>query len=192
MKAAVPLWHDRGCSILQGRTMLDNATFAASTLGVRPATAIDAPFLEMLYRAARPDLQLLDGTPEQVGALMAQQYEVLQAGTGGNFPNALHFVIEKVAERIGGLIVDFGANEIRLVYLALLPAVRGRGYGREVLQGLQQAAARARAPLAVTVWRSNPGARQLYLSLGFRVEDAQPTAERLVWYPDARPQIVVS
>lgn len=172
--------------------MLGNATFAGSTLGMRPAVATDAPFLEMLYRAARPDLQLLDGTPEQVDALMTQQYAVLQAGTGANFPNALHFVIEKAAERIGGLIVDFGTNEVRLIYLALVPAVRGRGYGREVLQGLQQVATRTRAPLAVSVWRTNPRARQLYLALGFRVEETLPMAERLVWHPDARPQVVVS
>lgn len=172
--------------------MFGNATFAGSTLGLRPATATDAPFLETLYRAARPDLQLIDGTPEQLDALMAQQYAVLQAGTGGNFPNAMHFVIEKTAERIGGLIVDIGSNEVRLIYLALIPTVRGRGYGREVLQGLQQAATRIRAPLAVSVWRNNPRARQLYLAFGFRVEETLPMAERLVWYPDARPQIVVS
>jgi hypothetical protein len=59
------------------------------------------------------------------------------------------------------------------------------------VQGLQQAAARAQAPLAVTVWRSNPRARAMYLELGFVVEEAQPAAERLVWYPQARPMIAV-
>lgn len=172
--------------------MLDNAAFSGSTLGMRPAHAADAPFLEALHRSTRPDLQMLVGAPGQVDALLAQQYEVLQAGAGASYPDAMHFVIEKAAQPVGGLIVDFGPNEVRLIYLALVPAVRGMGYGHEVMMGLQQAASRARAPLAVTVWQHNPHARQLYLSLGFVVESAQPMAERLVWYPDARPMVVVS
>jgi ribosomal protein S18 acetylase RimI-like enzyme len=171
--------------------MFSNATFAASALGLRPAGAADAPFLELLYRSTRPELEQLDATPEQIQALAAQQHEVLQAGAGAAFPNAMHFVVERTAERVGALMVDFGPNEVRLIYLALVPALRGQGYGRQLVQGLQQAAARAQAPLAVTVWRSNPRARAMYLALGFVVEEAQPAAERLVWYPQARPMIAV-
>lgn len=171
--------------------MFGNATFANSPLGLRPATTSDAPFLELLYRSTRPELELLDTTPEQVQALAAQQHQVLQAGAGDAFPNAMHFVVERAAERVGALIVDFGADEVRLIYLALLPVVHGQGYGRQLVQGLQQAVARAQAPLAVTVWRSNPRARAMYLTLGFVVEESQPTAERLVWYPSARPMIAV-
>ena len=171
--------------------MFDNAAFASSSLGMRPATAMDAPFLERLYRSARPDLQLLDGSQEQREALVAQQYGVLQAGTAANHPNAMHFVVEKQGSQIGGLIVDFGANVVHLVYLALIPAVRGQGLGRALVRGLQQAAALAHAPLNAVVWRSNPRARQLYIELGFTVESAQPAAEQMVWYPDARPMVVV-
>jgi ribosomal protein S18 acetylase RimI-like enzyme len=171
--------------------MFGNATFAGSTLGLRPAGPADAPFMEQLHRSSRPELQQLDGTPEQIEALTAQQYGVLQARVGANFPNAMHFVVERTAERIGMLIVDFGPNEIRLIYLALLPALRGQGCGRQLIQGLQQAAARTQAPLAVTVWRNNPQARALYLALGFVVEETQSAAERLVWYPSARPTITV-
>lgn len=171
--------------------MFDNATFNGSALGLRPANAADAPFLAQLYRSTRPEFAQLDATPEQIEALGTQQYGVLQAGAGAQFPNAMHFVVERVSERVGALIVDFGPNEIRLIYLALLPALRGQGYGRQLVQGLQQAAARTRAPLAVTVWRSNPGARALYLALGFVVEESEPAAERLVWYPPARPMVSV-
>lgn len=172
--------------------MFGNATFANSSLGLRPAGAQDAPFLELLYRASRPEFELLDATPEQIQALAAQQHQALQAGAGTTFPHAMHFVVERAAERIGGLIVDFGHNEVRLIYLALLPAQRGQGFGRELVQGLQQAVARVQAPLAVTVWRSNPRARAMYLALGFVVEETQPVADRLVWYPPARPMVVVS
>lgn len=171
--------------------MLDNAMFSASSLSLRPAATADAAFLERLYRSARPDLQWLDGTPEQRDMLVAQQYHVLIAGAGSQHPNAMHFVAEKATERVGGLIVDFGANEIRLIYLALVPAMRGQGLGRELVRGVQQAAARAHAPLTVVVWRSNQRARALYVGLGFTVQSAQPAAEQMVWYPDARPMVVV-
>lgn len=171
--------------------MLGHATFAHSSLGLRPAGTQDAPFLEMLYRASRPELEMLDATPEQVQALAGQQHQVLLAGAGEAFPNAMHFVVERAAERVGALIVDFGPNEVRLIYLALLPALRGQGHGWQLVQDLQQAAARARSPLAVTVWRSNPRARAMYLALGFVVEESQPAAERLVWYPPGRPMIAV-
>lgn len=171
--------------------MLGTITLGGSPLGLRPATAADAPFLEQLYRSTRPDLQQLDATPGQGTAVVAQQYAVLQSGIGASFPDALHFVVEDAAERIGTLVVDFGPDEVRLIHLALVPALRGRGYGRQLLQGLQQAAARTRAPLVVTVWRSNPRARALYLSLGFVVEEAHPVAERLAWYPPAKPMIAV-
>lgn len=172
--------------------MLGNAPFAGSTLGLRPAAAADAPFLEQLHRSTRPDLQQLDAMPEQVEAITAQQYGVLQSGIGASFPNAMQFVVEQAAERVGTVVVDFGPNEVRLIYLALLPALRGKGHGRQLLRGLQQAAARTQAPLAVTVWRSNPRARALYLELGFVVEETHPAAERLVWYPSARPMVVVA
>jgi ribosomal protein S18 acetylase RimI-like enzyme len=171
--------------------MFDNAAFASSSLSMRPAQAMDAPFLETLYRSARPDLQWVEAPQEQREALMAQQYGVLQAGTGANHPDAMHFVVEKQGSQVGGLIVDFGANAVHLIYLALVPAVRGQGLGRELVRGLQQAASRAHAPLVTVVWRSNPRARQLYIELGFTVESIQPAAEQLVWYPDARPMVVV-
>lgn len=171
--------------------MQGNMTLDGTSLGLRPATSADAPFLEQLYRSTRPELQALDAASGQAPSVAAQQYAVLQSGIGASFPDAMHFVVEQASGRIGSLVVDFGANEVRLIHLSLLPAVRGRGYGRQLLQGLQQAAARAHAPLAVTVWRSNPRARALYLSLGFAVEETHPVAERMVWYPPSRPMVAV-
>jgi ribosomal protein S18 acetylase RimI-like enzyme len=171
--------------------MFSQNHLATSALAMRPANAKDAAFLQQLYRATRTDLLQLDLGSAQAEALVAQQYEVLQAGTAEEFPHAMHFVVEKTASRVGAVIVDFGPAEVRLVYLALLPAVRGQGHGQQLVRGLQQAAERAGAPLAVTVWRSNPHARALYLALGFVVEQALPVAERMVWYPPTRPMVVM-
>lgn len=165
--------------------MIEGSTAFSSGLSLRPAAANDQGFLQALYKASRPDLQLIEGENDMREHVIEQQYKTLEVGVGTNYPNALHFVIEKSATRVGSIIVDFGHNEVRIVYLAFIAEARGRGYGKEVLRGMQQAAARVRCPLAVTVWRNNPLAKQVYLELGFRVEDTQLIAERMVWYPGA-------
>ncbi|WP_311884783.1 MULTISPECIES: GNAT family N-acetyltransferase [unclassified Pseudomonas] len=163
--------------------MADSAAVAAEGLVVRPSRATDGPFLQSLYQTARPDLQWVDGEPEQVQQLVAQQFQVQELGMGDNYPNAMHYVVEKLGTAIGALSTDFGANEIRVLYLAFIPQARGQGFGRAVLQGVQKAAQQIRCPVATVVWTSNPHARRHYLALGFAVEESNPAAERLVWYP---------
>ncbi|MBX8473084.1 GNAT family N-acetyltransferase [Pseudomonas sp. RIT778] len=161
--------------------MTDN--LAADGLVVRPSRATDGPFLQSLYQSARPDLQWIDGEQEQVQQIVAQQFQVQEQGMGENHPNAMHYIVEKLGTAIGALSTDFGVNEIRVLYLAFIPQARGKGYGRTVLQGVQKAAQQVRCPVATVVWANNPHARQHYLALGFAVEECNPAAERLVWYP---------
>lgn len=163
---------------------MNNKPFANTHgLVVRPSRASDGAFLQMLYHSARPDLQLIDGEREQVEAVIGQQFQIQEQGLGDHFPNAMHYVVEKLGTLIGALVTDFGHNEIRVLYLAFIPAARGKGYGRIVLQGVQQAAEQIRCPVATVVWANNPHARQHYLALGFQVEERDVAAERLVWYP---------
>ena len=163
--------------------MFGNASSLPFGLSVKPAQSDDRAFLETVYRSSREDLSAMQGERDLVQSVYELQYRVLQEGAGNAFPNAMHFVIEKTRERVGGLIVDFGHNEVRIVYLALVPAARGQGLGKAVLQGIQKAAASAGAPVAVTVWHNNPLAKRTYLALGFIVESSTPAAERMVWYP---------
>ncbi|MHC8384400.1 GNAT family N-acetyltransferase [Pseudomonas sp. LB3P14] len=165
--------------------MANNDSVAADGLVIRPSRASDGPFLHSLYQAARPDLQWIDGEPEVVEHVVAQQFQVQEQGLGERFPNAMHYVIEKLGTAIGALTTDFGPNEIRVLYLAFIPKARGQGYGRTVLQGVQKAAQQIRCPVATVVWANNPHARQHYLALGFQVEERNPAAERLVWYPQS-------
>ncbi|AMB86737.1 acetyltransferase [Pseudomonas agarici] len=156
---------------------------SAAGLSMRPSRATDGPFLRSLYQSARPELQWIDAEPELIEQVIAQQFQVQEQGVGDHYPDAMHYVVEKLDTPIGVLSADFGPNEIRVLYLAFIPAARGKGFGRIVLQGVQKAAEQVRCPVATVVWASNPQARQHYLALGFRVEESSPAAERLVWYP---------
>ncbi|OPA95854.1 GNAT family N-acetyltransferase [Pseudomonas fluorescens] len=163
--------------------MLNKDGALAQGLVVRPSRSTDGPFLQGLYRSARADLQWIDGEQALVEEVIAQQFQVQEAGLDTHFPGALHYVVEKLGTPIGALSADFGPNEIRVLYLAFIPAARGQGFGRVVLQGVQRAAAQVVCPVATVVWASNPHARQHYLALGFRVEEDTAAAQRLVWYP---------
>lgn len=169
--------------------MSGSIPLARSSLAMRPAHAADEGFLLRLYRSARPDLALLPLPPAELDALVAQQYQAMLQGAGQMFAGAQHYVIERQGDAVGALIVEIGSSELRIVYLAMIPAVRGQGVGAELLHGLQQAARQVRAPLVATVWQANTRARSLYLRLGFRVEATQPGVERLAWYPEARPTV---
>ncbi|WP_024696758.1 GNAT family N-acetyltransferase [Pseudomonas avellanae] len=152
-------------------------------LVVRPSRETDGAFLQVLYHSARPDLQLIDGERDQIEDVVVQQFRVQDLGLGEHFPNAMHYVVEKLGTPIGALVTDFGHNEIRVLYLAFIPAARGKGYGRNVVQGVQQAAEQIRCPVATVVWANNPHAREHYLALGFEVQERDVAAERLIWYP---------
>lgn len=148
---------------------MQNKPFANTDgLVVRPSRETDGAFLQMLYHSARPDLQLVDGERDQVEEVIAQQFRVQDQGLGENFPNAMHYVIEKLGTLIGALVTDFGHNEIRVLYLAFMPAARGKGYGRKVLQGVQQAAEQIRCPVATVVWSTTPTHASSIWHWGFR------------------------
>jgi predicted GNAT family acetyltransferase len=78
--------------------------------------------------------------------------------------------------------VHRGAQEIRLMELALLPAWRGHGIGGALVQTLVQEATEASLPVTLHVEPSNP-ARRLYLRAGFRHAEELGFYERLVWLP---------
>lgn len=152
-------------------------------LGLRPMRSTDAGFVESLYRTTRNDLRLIDAESGFVDHLIDMQYQAQTQGYGDMFPNAMHMLVEHHGQSIGRVIIDFGHNEIRIVDIAFIPQARGKGHGRELLKGILQAARSARAPVALTVDRANLTARQLYLSLGFQVQETTPSHEYMLWYP---------
>lgn len=163
--------------------MRDKGIRLPENLGIRPAREEDKGFIESLYRSTRDDLRYVDAEEEFVEELILLQHRAQGQGYGEAFPNAFHFIVEKLGEKIGRIIVDFGHNEIRLLDIAFIRQARGKGYGSGVIRALQHAASQARAPLTLTVHRGNPAARRLYLALGFRVEQADQMVEFMTWYP---------
>lgn len=152
-------------------------------LALRPARDEDAGFFASLYRSTRDDLRLIDAEKDAVEHLIDTQYQAQTEGYAEKFPNAWYFVVERLGECIGRVILDFGSNEVRVVDIAFVPAARDHGFGAEILKGMQMAAAQVRAPLTLSVNLTNVAAKRLYLQLGFQVLETGPTVELLAWYP---------
>lgn len=162
---------DQGIDIRDGLTM-------------RPARASDGTFLASLYRDSRQDLLLgLDGEPDFIETVIELQQRCQTTGYGNDFPNAMYFVVERLGDPIGRVAVDFRQAEVRVLDIALIAAARGQGYGTAVLRALQAAAAKAMAPLSLSVMQHNLGARRLYATLGFRVAESRPPVDLMVWTP---------
>jgi ribosomal protein S18 acetylase RimI-like enzyme len=102
----------------------------------------------------------------------------------------MHFIVEKNHSQLGVVMVDFGYNEVRIIFLAMQPQARGQGYGKQVLQGLQQAAQRVGCPLAAVVWQQNTQAQRLYQALGFVLQESGDMANKWIWYPQPNKVIV--
>lgn len=152
-------------------------------LSIRPARANDQAFLTKLHHSSRDDLRLLDAEADFIEALITLQQRAQNEGYGHDFPNALYFVVEKLGERIGRIVIDFGAQEVRLIDILFIPAARGQGYGASVIRSLQHAAAQVHTPLTLSAMHSSPQVLQWYLNLGFKIVATQATHSALTWYP---------
>lgn len=166
--------------------MLPGLASLPEGLGMRPAGPADQPFLASLYSSTRDDLRLIDGEKEFVDSIVDMQFRAQGIGYGHQYPNAMYFIVEKQRDRIGKVTLDFGPNAVHVVDIAFIPAARGKGYGKGVLQAIQMAAGMSKAPVVLSVAKDNYPARQLYTQLGFRLEEAGTMYDRLIWYPDVR------
>ncbi len=136
---------------------------------LRQENSNDKSFLEALYRSTRDDLLQL-GLPEaMMSGLIQMQFNAQQSGYRSQFPDAEYSIIEKEGKPIGYLVIHYGTEIIRLVYIALLPGERNRGYGRSLIHGLQTEAAESNKSLALTVDPLNKRAKHLYLDSGFQI-----------------------
>ncbi len=153
-------------------------------MSMRPAMAADGPFVESLYKSTRDDLKTIDAEAGFIEELIEQQYHAQTVGYGEKFPNAMYFVVEKVNQKIGRVVVDFGPNEVRVVDIALIPTARNQGFGQGIIKSLQYAAASSGAPLTLTVAAGNIAATRLYAKMGFQPIEESPTYNLLAWYPN--------
>jgi ribosomal protein S18 acetylase RimI-like enzyme len=153
---------------------------------LRPATQNDEVFIANLFRSTRQTILMADAERGYLEMIVEQQQELQIKGYEINYPNAFVFIAEFQQEKIGRVIVDFGSNVANLIDIMFILQARNKGYGRSIIQALQQAAQKNVIPMTLVVDQENTSAKHLYLSLGFKTESIKPPSELMVWYPQTQ------
>jgi ribosomal protein S18 acetylase RimI-like enzyme len=139
---------------------------------LRPIAQEDEKFLCEVYASTRvEELAQVPWSDEQKAAFLYMQFSAQHQYYQEHYPRAAFDVILVAGEPAGRLYVHRGADELRIVEIAILPAWRNKRVGTHLLGALQAEAALARKPLRIHVERLNP-ALSLYERLGFKmIED---------------------
>jgi ribosomal protein S18 acetylase RimI-like enzyme len=139
---------------------------------LRPIGQEDEKFLCEVYASTRvTELARVPWSDEQKAAFLYMQFTAQHQYYQEHYPRAAFDVILVAGEPAGRLYVHRGADELRIVEIAILPAWRNKRVGTHLLGALQAEAALARKPLRIHVERLNP-ALSLYERLGFKmIED---------------------
>lgn len=150
-------------------------------LHARAPDSADADFLARLYASTRPDLHSITADPAFVDSLIAMQQRLQTAAYAHAFPDADYLLLEHHGQCAGRIVIQQGAAELRLVDIALLPALRGQGLGSLILRALQRFCSERNLGLTLSVHHTNPDARRLYRRLGFEIASCSALSDQLVW-----------
>lgn len=148
---------------------------------LRPVGEDDQNFLDALYASRRPDLQQLPLDPIAVAQMIKMQQHVQMAGVRQHFPEAQHYIVEQAGKSVGRVIIDAGANDLRLVDIAIAPEAQRNGIARSVLLAMQELALGKNLTISLAVELSNQAARALYLQMGFLVQSSDGLFEQMRW-----------
>jgi ribosomal protein S18 acetylase RimI-like enzyme len=148
---------------------------------LREAVEEDSEFLFRVYASTR--VEELAGVPwsdEAKSAFVRMQFDAQHAQYRSAYVHAQFLVVVHDDEPIGRLYLNRDSHDLRIMDIALLPAWRGRGIGRRLVEDLQAEAAAAGAIVSLHVEPDNP-ARRLYSRLGFRHAGDAGLYQRLEW-----------
>lgn len=109
--------------------------------------------------------------------LIAQQQQLQELGYRQAFPQAHTLVIEANGAPAGKLVLDEQRRQLRVVDIAVAPALRGRGLATAVLRQLQQRG----FDVALSVAHDNLAAIRLYRSLGFEEQSRDEVRMEMRW-----------
>ncbi|HTI72646.1 MAG TPA: GNAT family N-acetyltransferase [Candidatus Limnocylindria bacterium] len=152
---------------------------------LRPVASNDREFLFRVYASTRTDeLALVPWTNAQKETFLRQQFEAQDRHYQSAYGDAQYSVVQVDGSDAGRLYAWRGAQEIRIVDIALLPAWRNQGIGTDLLRTLCQEAERTRKSLTIHVEVHNP-AQRLYQRLGFQRIKENGIYWLLEWKPSA-------
>lgn len=137
------------------------------SLRLRPATAEDRAFLRDVFVSTRIDEFSRSGLSEpEIRALLDKQFELQDGYYRRHYPGMRFDVVTHAGIAAGRLYHYWGAHELRIIDIALLPPFRGAGIGSHLMRSLVAQAAARELAATLYVETANP-VKSLYGRLGF-------------------------
>lgn len=146
----------------------------------------DQAFLLDLYKSTRAE--------EMANAILSKgdkdhflegQFRMQSEAYALNYIGAVHRIIQLDGVDVGRLIVLRADDVMRIIDLSLLPHIRGRGIGTDILRSLLNEAMGGKVPVRLAVEVNNP-AIHLYLRHGFTPIETRGHHYEMEWRPEAQ------
>ncbi|MBF0108598.1 MAG: GNAT family N-acetyltransferase [Magnetococcales bacterium] len=154
-------------------------------LSLRFAGAGDEHFLLDMFKAARPWLAMASSDADLVQHLYEEQKRITRIGNETVYPEHLDFIIEKLGQDVGHMVVDLSSDHWRLSQLEIHPQGQGKGIGSDAVLSIMSAAGNARVPLTVATPVVLSRVVGFYRKLGFAVRALVPPMVELIWIPQS-------
>ncbi len=146
----------------------------------------DLPFLATLYASTRvEEIALVDWDEARTREFLQQQFEAQHSHYMQHYPDADWLILEKDGEPVGRLYIERWEREHRLIDIALMPVMRGKGLGEALMRDLMDEAVEAGKALTIHVEHFNPAMR-LYRRLGFEMVEDKEVYHLMQWTPDGQ------
>lgn len=161
------------------------APFDSHLLTRRPITAEDMPFLRQLYASTRwEELEPTGWSEDQKRMFLDAQFDAQHNHYMTHYKAASFDLLLYRGEKAGRLYLHIGKCDLRIVDIALIPAYRGLGIGRYLLEETQAKARDLSIMASIHVERNNR-ALNLYERLGFTIAEEVGPYFLMKWLPGA-------
>ncbi|HMM66069.1 MAG TPA: GNAT family N-acetyltransferase [Dokdonella sp.] len=156
-----------------------------ASLAMRGETEEDFAFLCELFADVRREEFAPVPWPEQAKReFLDAQCKLQRDHYARHYAGAELLLIVQGETPLGRLYVHATKAEIRVMEIALLRELRGRGIGSLLIRGVQQEAARRGVEVTLHVEPHNP-AQRMYRRLGFELVENRGVYDFLKWSPAA-------
>ena len=156
--------------------MRDRVTF-------RQVQESDTPFLRALYASTREEeMKMVPWPAEEKQRFLEWQFAAQSQHYAESYENDGFMVIELDGVLVGRLYLHRSEKVIEIVDISLVPELRGKGLGRQLLQEVIDEASQSGKRVAIYVEQFNP-ARHLYDRLGFQQVDTVGVYHHMIWQP---------
>ena len=141
----------------------------------------DMEFLAGLYASTRAKEVASTGWGEnQTRLFLQQQFDAQHSHYQEQYPDADWLVVLKERTRIGRIYLERWPSQHRLIDIALVVEMQGKGFGAALILDLMDEAKSAGKALSLHVEKFNP-AKELYLRMGFETIKDKGVYDLMAW-----------